>query len=248
MSLKMSKPKNRKNYCLNNPNNQDYLSLRDELHKAFSQEEFIVEIPVTEDECIDILEKNAKSKLKKVVLNQLNYSDDKSKVARLWKIDLEKDLLGIATSSKTTECAILVLQKYESSYKLSVILIELKSSIDNEELIKIEEKFSCTMTRLYMLLILNNHLNPIQGYNEETIFIDFQGILFYKYGKFNGSNDSQLYSILQNPNKSGKLNCETILKPQDKIKIQCFEVLNDNLNYYTISLETLLSNSISDRQ
>lgn len=237
----MSKPKNRKNYCLNNPNNQDYLSLRDELHKAFNQQEFIVEIPVTEDECIDILENNPKSKLKKVVINQLDYSDDKSKVARLWKIDLEKDLLGIATSSKTTECAILVLQKYDNSYKLSIILIELKSSIDNEELIKIEEKFSCTMTRLYMLLILNNHLNPIQGYNKETIFIDFQGILFYKNSKFNDSDDSELYSILQTPNKSGLLNCETILKQSDKIKIQCFEVLNNDDKVFTISLETLLS-------
>lgn len=241
MSLKMSKKsKNRKNHCLNNPDNQDYLSLRDELHRAFKNQEFIVEIPVTDDESIKIKENNLDAKLKKLVINQLNYGDNKSKVTRIWQIDLEKDLLGITTRAKTTECAILVLQEYESSYKLSVILIELKSSIDNQKLIEIEEKFACTMTRLYMLLILNNHLNPIQGYNEETIYIDFQGILFYNYkhGKFNDKNN-QLYSILQTPNKSGILTCETILRERDKIKIKCFEVLNDNV--ITIGLETLLS-------
>lgn len=242
MILKMSKKsKNRKNYCLNNPGNQDFLSLRDELHKAFNQQEFIIEIPVVEDECIEIIENNPESKLKKIAINQLNYSDDKSNVTRIWKIDLEKDLLGISTSSKTTECAILVLQKYENSHRLNILLIELKSTLDNKKLREIEQKFSCTMTRLYMLLVLNNHLNPIQRYNEATIYIDFQGILFYKNSKFNSDDDSQLYSILQKHNKSGILTCQTILRPEDKIKVKCFcQQSNDLETGITVNLQDLL--------
>lgn len=232
----MSKPKNRKNYCLNNPDNQDYLSLRDELHSALKNEEFIIEIPITDDESIEIKENNLDAKLKKITVNQLNYGDDKSKVTNIWKIDLEKDLLGIATSSKTTECAILILQKYESSYRLNILLIELKSTLDNQKLREIEQKFSCAMTRLYMLLVLNNHLNPIQNYDKSTIYIDFQGVLFYEYSKFNSDDDRQLYSILQTPNQSGVLTCKTILRDQDKIKVKCFQVSNNQ----TISLETLL--------
>ncbi|MGM3304401.1 hypothetical protein ACSQ6I_00165 [Anabaena sp. WFMT] len=221
----MSKSQKNK-YFLNNPNNKNVPLLRDELHKALSQQEFILEIPVTEDEIIEITEKNANAKLKKVSIQELNYVDEKSQVERIWKINLEKDIRGISTSSKTTECAILVLQKYESSYRLNIILIELKSSIDNKELEKIEEKFSSAMSRVCMLLVLNNHLNLKQGYNEEEIYVDFKGILFYKTfsekRKFEAHRDSQLYLILNNYNKSGILTCQTILTDQDKIKVQCF--------------------------
>ncbi|WP_016952222.1 hypothetical protein [Anabaena sp. PCC 7108] len=217
---------NRSKYFLNNPNNTNIPLLRDELHKALSKEEFIVEIPVTEDEIIEITEKNANAKLKKVSIQKLNYVDEKCQVKKIWKINLEKDIPGISTSSRTTECAILVLQKYESSYRLNIILIELKSSIDNKELEKIEEKFSSAMSRVCMLLVLNNHLNPKQGYNEEEIYVDFKGILFYKIfsekRKSEGENYSQLYSILHTSNKSGTLTCQTILREQDKIKVQCF--------------------------
>lgn len=173
------------------------------------------------------------------MINELNYSDDTSTIERIWKIDLEKELAGISTSSKKTECAILILKKYESSYQLNILLIELKSSLKDQELKNIEEKFSCSMTRLYMLLVLNNHLNSIRGYDEATIYIDFQGILFYKDGRFT-DDDSQLYNILKTPDKSGKLTCKTILKTEDKIKIKCVQVLNDDV--ITISLQTLLSN------
>ncbi|MBD2480408.1 hypothetical protein [Planktothrix sp. FACHB-1365] len=244
---KSNKPKNRKKYSLNNPDNQDYLSLRDELHKALKQEEFIVEIPVTDDEHIEIKENNDNSKLKKVFINELHDHDDKeSKVTRIWKIDLEKDFTGISTSSKTPECAILVLQKYESSYKLNILLIELKSFVDKNKSEEIEEKFCCAMTRLYMLLVLNNHLNPIQNYNKATIYIDFQGILFYKDkdNKFNSSADNNkdkktLYSILQNSDKSEILTYKTILRKEDKIKVKCFKASDKEV--FNISLQTLLS-------
>ncbi|MBS9391249.1 MAG: hypothetical protein HEQ30_22300 [Dolichospermum sp. OL01] len=239
-------------YFLNSPNDPNLPLLRNELHKALAQREFIVEIPVTEDNIIEIKEENSNAKLKKVFIKKLNYSgNNDSKVEKIWKVDLEKDIPGISPIGKTPECAILVLQKYESSYRLSIILIELKSTIDNKELQKIGEKFQCAMSRIYMLLVLNNHLNSIQGYNESQIYIDFKGILFYQTfsdrSKFTEKDNDklylQMYSILQTSDKSGILTCETILKPQDKINIKCFTP-QDNHNLepeMRINLQSLLS-------
>jgi hypothetical protein len=207
-------------------NKRDMRNLRDEFHKALLKQEFIVEIPVAENEIIEIEEKSSNAKLKKVCIQGLNYIDNKSQVERIWKINLEKPIPGIATSSKTTECAILVLQKYDSSYRLNILLIELKSSIDNKELERISEKFSCAMSRVYMLLVLNNHLNPKQGYHEEEIYVDFQGILFYQTFSERKTLEENKYSkfseIIKSDNKSGTLIFQTILRDQDQIKIKCF--------------------------
>ena len=201
-------------YYLNNPKKLSVPSLRDKLHKALAKEEFIVEIPVTEDEIIEITESSKDAKLKKVSIEKLNYSDDKSKVEKIWRINLEKNISGISTSGATPECAILVLQKYESeneiSYRLNIILIELKSSIDNEKLNNIRNKFSCAMSRIYMLLVLNNHLNLTKGYSEEEIYIDFKGILFYKENNLKGEYDREFHEIFKHTNLSGLLTCKTI--------------------------------------
>jgi hypothetical protein len=230
-------------YYLNNPKKLSVPSLRDELHRKLAETQFIEE--VTNDQ-IEVEEKNSDAKLKKVSIEELNYSDDKSKVDRIWKINLEKEIFGISTKDKTPECAILVLQKYESSYKLNILLVELKSSISNKDLRPIGEKFQCAMSRIYMLLVLNNHLNSIQGYNESEIYIDFKGILFYQNfsdkSKFTEKNNeklySQMYDILQTPGKSHLLTCQTILRDQDKINIKCFCEQDEEIR---ISLESLLS-------
>jgi len=230
-------------YYLNNPKKLSVPSLRDELYKKLAETQFIEE--VTNDQ-IEVEEKNSGAKLKKISIEELNYSDDKSKVDRIWKINLEKEIFGISTKDKTPECAILVLQKYESSYKLNILLIELKSSISNKDLGKIGEKFQCAMSRIYMLLVLNNHLNSIQGYNESEIYIDFKGILFYQNfsdkSQFTEKNNeklySQMYDILKTPGKSHLLTCQTILRDQDKITIKCFCQQDEVIK---ISLESLLS-------
>ncbi|EDZ91768.1 MULTISPECIES: hypothetical protein [Limnospira] len=246
------KSKNRKHYYLNNPGNQDILLLRDEVHKALTNEQFIVEIPVRDDEIIEIEENKNKNysnnRLVSIKIDQLDYHNDKSTVEKIWKVDLEKPIPGISTQSKTPECAILVLQKYQDTtqnlidekiYRLMIILIELKSSINvknyHDSVLKnIEGKFADGMSRMYILLTLNNHLNPIQGYHQETIYIDFQGILFYLKSNLI-DNNSQLYSILNN--QTDLLTCRTLLREQDKIKIKHLKVTNQ----MTISLETLLS-------
>jgi hypothetical protein len=239
-----------KNYYLDSYKNPGGFFLRDELHKALVKEEFIVEIPITEDEIIEITESSNGAKLKKVFIQKLNYSDNKSKVDRIWKINLEKEIFGISTKDKTPECAILVLQKYEIenkiSYKLNILLIELKSSISNQDLRPIGEKFQCAMSRIYMLLVLNNHLNLTKGYSKEEIHIDFKGILFYQNfsdkSKFTEKNNeklySQMYDILRTPGKSHLLTCRTILRDQDKINIKCFCQQDEEIR---ISLESLLS-------
>ncbi|MEI2418660.1 hypothetical protein V6O07_00140 [Arthrospira platensis SPKY2] len=127
----------------------------------------------------------------------------------------------------------------EKIYRLMIILIELKSSINvknyHDSVLKnIEGKFADGMSRMYILLTLNNHLNPIQGYHQETIYIDFQGILFYLKSNLI-DNNSQLYSILNN--QTDLLTFRTLLREQDKIKIKHLKVTNQ----MTISLETLLS-------
>jgi hypothetical protein len=230
-------------YYLNNPKKLSVPSLRNELHGKLAEKQFIEE--VTNDQ-IEVEEKNDDAKLKKVSIEELNYSDDKSKVDRIWKINLEKEIFGISTKDKTPECAILVLQKYESSYKLNILLVELKSSISNKDLRPIGEKFQSAMSRIYMLLVLNNHLNSIQGYNESEIYIDFKGILFYQNfsdkSKFTEKNNeklySQMYDILQTPGKSHLLTCQTILRDQDKINIKCFCQQDEEIR---ISLQSLLS-------
>ncbi len=227
--------KNNKFY-LNNPKKLRVSSLRDKLHKALAKEEFIVEIPITEDEIIEITESSKGAKLKKVFIQKLDYSDNKSKVEKIWKIDLQKNLSGISTSGATPECAILVLQKYESIYRLKILLIELKSSIDNEKLEEIRNKFSCAMSRIYMLLVLNNHLNLTKGYSEEEIYIDFKGILFYIKNNLKGEYDREFHEIF-NHDSSGSLTCETILNKEDKIKVKFFCWQDEK----TISLQDLLS-------
>ncbi|MBP0016115.1 MAG: hypothetical protein J7647_01005 [Cyanobacteria bacterium SBLK] len=231
----------KKKYFLNHPSNQNILFLRNELHKVLAQEEFVVEFPVVNNEIIEIIENAPKASLKKVLIHNLNYNFDKFKVEKIWKINLEKDLQGISTSHKTPECAICILQKYkneeEISYTLRILLIELKSSLDNEELKKIEDKFRYGMSRLYMLLVLNNHLNPIKGYNEEIITIDFRGILFFNNKNRLNVDDSKFYKILHTPSSQGKLIFTTLLRGKDQLNIKCFENINSEI---TIDLKDLL--------
>ncbi|WP_318285947.1 hypothetical protein [Limnospira fusiformis] len=86
------KSKNRKHYYLNNPGNQDILLLRDEVHKALTNEQFIVEIPVRDDEIIEIEENKNKNysnnRLVSIKIDQLDYHNDKSTVEKIWKVDL----------------------------------------------------------------------------------------------------------------------------------------------------------------
>lgn len=94
---------------------KEIFSLRQEFHQALEKWDFIQEISLSQDACIEIQETN-KSELKKVVINHLQLSSKNDKnisteVDKIWVINLEKELYGISASGKTPEKAILVLQR-----------------------------------------------------------------------------------------------------------------------------------------
>ena len=208
-------------------------------HKALAQEEIIEEISVDDDGCIEVEETSDTATLKKIQINQLNYEDSKSKVEKIWRVNLEKEIPGISTGSKTTEVAILVLQKFsEKNYTLNVILIELKSSLQNSSLLEIKEKLRCTMNRMYMLMSLNNHANPNKGYDLTTINTNFKAAIFYKknniqVGKIIEPDEREVYDIFSKTTPSGSLFCSTLLNDEDKIEIKFFAKQN-------VALEELL--------
>jgi hypothetical protein len=214
--------------------------LRDKFQKRLVEKGFIEEIPICENETIVIEETNQNAKLRKVIITQLNDNLDKFTIKRIWRVNLEKEILGISSKnlSKTPECALLVLQEFNSevetiSYKLTIILIELKSTLKIDlkpnkinakpERSEIEEKLISGMNRLYMLLSLNNHLNPIQGYNQASIYIEFKGVIVYnKTDIHDPNNDNPLCLIINHSTADNVLTVETILNDHDKITIKCF--------------------------
>jgi hypothetical protein len=67
--------------------------------------------------------------LQQIVMTGL---DELSSIKTIWKIDLEQEIEGISTKSKTTEIALLVLQEIsDNTYRLVCFLIELKSSLQS---------------------------------------------------------------------------------------------------------------------
>lgn len=225
--------KKRKTFLIfNEPDSKSPFLLRNEFHKALAKEGIIEEILVDDEGCIEVEEKSETAKLKKVEINELNYSDRKSKVERIWRVNLEKEIPGISTGSKTTEVALLVLQKFsERNYKLNVILIELKSSLQNSSLVEIKEKLRATTNRMYMLMSLNNHANPERGYDFATINLNLKAAIFYNKNntqpdKIREEDEVEVYNILSKTTRSGLLFCSTLLNYDDKIEIKFFDKPN----------------------
>ena len=170
------KDRNKKFLVFNEESKKEPFLVRKEFQKALAKEQIIEEIPLNEQ--IEVEETKAKkSKLKKVCIENLDYSEPKSKVIKIWRVNLEKESAGISTKGKTTEIALLILQKYpeSSNYRLNVILIELKESIQPKETSKktrdstleeIEQKIRDSLNRIYMLLTLNNHKNQKKRLSE----------------------------------------------------------------------------------
>ncbi|NCS22206.1 MAG: hypothetical protein GPJ15_21395 [Microcystis aeruginosa G11-06] len=222
---------------------KEIFSLRQEFHQALEKWDFIQEISLSQDACIEIPETN-KSELKKVVINHLQLSSKNDKnisteVDKIWVINLEKELPGISASGKTPEKAILVLQRKVNdagkilNYHLQICLIELKASLqakkDKESTLKqIAGKFQSGMNRIYMLLTLNNHANPQKNYQAKQNDRDYN------------LSESTLYKILSQSTESDLLTLETLLEERDKIVVRFIKNPNQNQNYITIGLKDLL--------
>jgi len=189
----------------------------------------IEEISLVDNDFIEVEETSKTAKLKKIQIMELKQSHPKSQIERIWRVNLEKEIPGISTGSKTPEVALLVLQRVlERSYKLNIILIELKSSLQNRELLNIKEKLRCAMNRLYMFMSLNDHGNPSQGYNLASIQIGFIATIFYnknntEFDQIREPEEREFYEILSKTPPSGQLRCSTLLNDKDKIEIKFFD-------------------------
>ncbi len=233
----------------------NYFLIRNKLHKALYENNLIEELSLEDDNFVEIKETDNKAILKKVIINELNHQREKSEIKRIWKINLENDILGISTKGKTTEIALLVLEKFEGeNYRLNVILIELKSSLqpsksksDNEKsqkkssLSDIELKFQHSMNRLYLLLSLNNHQNPQKRYDKTTIQVRFVGAIFYNKNETTKNNDdsTQLYKMLHQISNN-LLTLETIIKERDKIEVKFFQNQDSKKDNMSVSLKELM--------
>lgn len=249
--------KNQTFFLINNESNsQDALLVRNQFHKALAEKGIIKEILLDED-YLEIEEKNQAAKLKKVKIEQLNYSNPKFAVEKIWRVNLEATVPGFSTADRTTEVAVLVLQKFsDNNYKLNILLIELKSSlqprkkkrsgtIENSSLLQIKGKLEAAASRMYMLMSLNNHANPDKSYDRATIHIDFKGVIFYSEnqitaGDISNNNEKLMNDILNKPEATGILTCETILSNKDKIKLKFIANQNREESSMTVPLKDLL--------
>ena len=199
------------------------------------------------DDEVEILEEKTGQKI--VILGLNN-----EQVKGVWKVNLEMEIAGISSknTSKTVECALLVLTHRESHsiYNLHVILIELKQSLTNSEIengllakpSRLQDcegyykgnkehigKFPASINRLYMLLSLNEHKND-KNYRELTIQVNFKGIIVYQNNLMTKQDGTQLYNLLIGNRQGELLTCKTIFTDKDKIKIYFFNRENIDLS------------------
>ena len=244
-------------------------SIRNELHVFLEKEKIVREI---QDNFVEILEKNTNASLKSVKITNL-YAPiiGDTNRARIWRVDLEKltnsKNQGFSITGKTTEIALLILAKREVNLTLYVCLIELKSSLRPDEKNKktwsclddVADKFQSSINKICLLLTLNNHDNPLQGYAHQNINVIFKGLLFY-----NKDNIDRNSPLLQEPSESLGTNLLAILDGQNqqslptlgvttmldninKIEIKFFKNPYDNENFFgnedtiEVTLEKLIS-------
>lgn len=248
--------KKRNNFLIiNQGNGNDSFLVRNEFHKALAKERLIEEI-LLENELIEIKEEREKTpSLKQVKIVELNYANKKFQVEKIWRVNLEKQIPGISTIGKTTEVALLVLQKYleSNSYRLNIILVELKSSLQpkktksgkilSSSLEEIKEKFRDTMNRMYMLLTLNNYGNPDKDYSHASIYLHFRGAIFFhrneiKEADIETNDEKTLYVSLTG--KKSILSCSTIMNNLDKIQVKSFSCINKDEGNIIVNMEDLL--------
>lgn len=250
-----------------NKQNQEISFLREKSQRSLQEIGFIRDISKHTE--IKIVEPG-KSDLKIVTIDQLS---DFQTIEGIWEINLEyndENYPGLAMQQGSTpEKAILILQKRInqdgdiSNYHLSIILVELKESLQPRKgtkkdikpstLQKVYRKFKCAMNRMYMLLSINNH-STRKPYQDKSIYVTFQGIIFYNRNEIKDCDiplendirnrydchESNLYDILTNRARSRTLVIKTIVEPNDKIEVQFIQNPKPERDQMTIPLKNLL--------
>jgi hypothetical protein len=229
-------------------------SIRNELHIFLEKEKIVREI---QDDLVEILEENTNASLKSVKITNL-YAPIMSNTnkAKIWCINLEKLInsknKGFSFTGKTTETALLILIEEEANLKLYVCLIELKSSLRPDEknnkkwscLDDVADKFQSSINKICLLLTLNNHDNPLQGYTNQNIHVVFQGVLFYNKDNIDRNSPiiqelaeslgTNLLAILdsQKNESPSMLSVTTMLDNINKIEIKFFKNNYQDPNSY----------------
>ncbi len=221
--------------------------IKDKLYEAFLQTQFIEEI-VDFSQPILIKEAGKSASLNKV---EIDISDAKEiGIERIWRVNLEKEIIGISTKNyfRTPEVALLFLQKKkENEYQLHVMLVEMKSSLNDTEIKKnsdktttqkkgeletIPEKLQAGMNRMYLYLAIKK----VKNFEKGNIYVDFQGLIFYGKNNIKKEYDTDLYKIFAKISAHNILTFQSILESQDKIKIFFF-------NHNRIVLRQIIPNS-----
>ena len=262
--------KNNTFFLINNEDNsKNSFLVRNQFQQALADKGIIEEIVWLDRDCIQIEEKSKGAKLKQVKIEQLNYSNEKSTVEKVWRVNLEAEVPGISTKDKTPEVAVLVLQKFsDNNYKLNILLIELKSSlqppknkkgkIQDSSLLEIKKKFEAATSRMYMFLSLNNHGNTEKSYDRATIHIGFKWVVFYNEDELknslkkadnnkkdrddirNSKDEERIYEILKKPEASGFVIAGTILSNEERIQLKFIANKNKEEPSITVKLKDLL--------
>jgi hypothetical protein len=234
----------KKIYLINNQPNSDNSLLKKLFPKALLSADLglVDEIDLTEELKIDGDTNRRAEELHFVVLKGLNTN---TTIQEILKINLEKDIEGISTKHKTPEVALLILQEFENNFKLNVILIELKSTLDNLKIKACEDKFRCALNRMYMLL----HFFDYERYGQaKNIYLEFKGIVLYNNSKNDISDESGLGKIFLNY-QTGQiqqkadftLNLQSILSQNEKIQVKFIPNPDKNThpNSFEIELKDL---------
>ncbi|UXE60557.1 MAG: hypothetical protein KA717_34415 [Woronichinia naegeliana WA131] len=199
--------------------------------------------------------------LKKVTINK-NKTPEKYGIQNVWMVNLElmnnfnKNFPYFLLSGKTPEVALLILCRERNGeiHKLYVCLIEMKSNLKQDKrwscLGDVEKKFEDGMSKMYFLLTLNNHYNPLRGYENQNITVVFRGLVFYNRDDIvrpvqiqpdENERGAKLLKILDEPKVSMKLTVTTVLETEDKIEIKFFKNTNENADEMEVRIQDLIT-------
>ncbi|MCU0444198.1 MAG: hypothetical protein MUE85_04715 [Microscillaceae bacterium] len=236
----------KKIYLINNQPNSDNSLLKKLFPKALLSAGLglVDEVDLDTEIKIDGDTKKRPDELHYVVINGL---DENESIREVLKINLEKDIEGISTKHKTPEVALLILQEFDNSFKLNVILIELKSTLDNKKVKDCEDKFRCAINRMYMLL----HFFDYERYGRaKNIYIEFKGIVMYNNIMTDINDESGLGKIflnyqsnMINQKRDSTLSLVSIISDNEKVAVKFFANPDQEKqkNSFHISLKDLLS-------
>jgi hypothetical protein len=215
-------------YLIINEKDKKSFIIRTEFQKALLTSGLFVEI--VDFETNIVIEENANKHRIEITDLELPY------VREIWRVELEKSIEGLSTSSKTPEIALLVLSEAgENRLKMTVVLVELKSSLQDSKLGADKKpkqstlqqcltKFQAAMNRLYMLVSIRDY-DKEKSFQNHTIGLVFKGVICFNKDETSKPDTTALYPILKKT-ASNLLTCNTLLSDKDKISIYFYEKRN----------------------